>query len=168
MYPYYSKNLNDKNEVKVSSFENLNMEQENSQEEFENYVLDMILQALEQENEDMMYYEKLSTLVQDEKDKEVLRRIHLDDMKHFNMLNELYKDLSGKEPVLEYEEIEIDDKLPEEFLDAAEQKLENVDLYRNIMKSFLDVGIRDMIFSILTDEQAHSQKLNQLYNKHKK
>ncbi len=127
----------------------------------------MILCAIEQENNDMRYYEKLSTCVKDEKDRECLRRIHLEDMKHFNMFSGLYTNLTGKEPIFEYDEIDIENPLAEEFLEGAEQKLENVELYRNIMMAFLDVGIRDMIFEIITDEQRHAQKLNQLYYKYR-
>lgn len=166
MYPYFSNNTINKKEIKTYSYEKTDSDND-EQEEFENYILDMILEAIEQENEDARYYEKLSTIVKDKNDIDDLRRIHLEDTKHFNMLSELYTNLTGTEPNFEYDEIEIDDPLSEEFLEGAEQKLENVELYRNIMSSFLDIGIRDMLFEIITDEQKHAQKLNQLYSKYR-
>ena len=169
MYPYFSENKEIKEikeEIKPLSYEKTDLDND-EQEEFENYILDMILEAIEQENEDARYYEKLSTMVEDENDRESLRRIHLEDTKHFNMLSELYTNLTGREPIFEYDEIEIDEPLSEEFLDGAEEKLENVELYRNIMMAFLDISVRDMIFEIITDEQKHAQKLNQLYFKYR-
>lgn len=166
MYPYFSENKESREEIKPLSYEKTDFDYDD-QEEFQNYILDMILEAIEQENEDARYYEKLSTMVKDENDRENLRRIHLEDTKHFNMLSELYTNLTGREPIFEYDEIEIDDPLSEEFLDGAEEKLENVELYRNIMMAFLDISVRDMIFEIITDEQKHAQKLNQLYFKYR-
>ncbi|MDE6181816.1 MAG: ferritin-like domain-containing protein [Eubacteriales bacterium] len=168
MYPYFSNNNISKKEIKTSSYEKTDSDNDiDNQEEFENCILDMILDAIEESNEDSRYYEKLSTMVKDENDKASLRKIHLEDMKHFNMLSDLYTSLTGREPNFEIDEIEIEGSLADEFLEGAEDKLENVELYRNIMMAFLDIGIRDMIFEIITDEQNHAQKLNQLYYKYK-
>lgn len=169
MYPYFSKK---DDEIKATSYEKADlMHTENNidnQKEFENYVLDLIKGAIQQENHDMRYYEALSNMAPDNESKEYLRRIHLEDMKHFNMFSELYSDLSGKEPDFEWEEIDIDcNNLQKEFLKGFEQKCENIELYRNIMVAFLDVRIRDMLFEIITDEQNHMQKLNYLHNKFK-
>lgn len=136
-------------------------------DKFENEILDLILEAIEQENEDSKYYKELLKLVENDKDKEAIRKIYLDDKKHFKIFSEIYKSLTGKEPIFEDEEIEIDDTLLEELEDSIEQKLENVELYRLILSSFLDVGIRDLIYEIITDEQGHAQKLTNLSNKTK-
>lgn len=133
---------------------------------YEKYVLKMILEAIEEENESRLYFEQLANVVSNEEDKATLRKIYLDDTKHFNMLVELYKFLTGKEPKIEFEDIDIDYPLKDEFLDSIDDKLENIELYRNIMNSFLDTDIRDMLFEIITDEQGHIPRLYKLLKKY--
>lgn len=170
MNPYFQNKI-EEDEIKTNDLDD-NLEDKLEEkfdldDRFEDEILELILKAIEQENEDSKYFEKLANLIQNEKDKEDIRKIYLDDKKHFKIFSEIYKSLTGKEPIFEDEEIEIDDTLPEELEDSIEQKLENVELYRLILSSFLDVGIRDMIYEIITDEQSHAQKLTKLYNKNK-
>ncbi len=163
MYPYYTQNKEEKAKTLALSSK-AEVSANKDDEDFSKYVLQMILSAIEQENYDMMYYNQLLNYTTDEEEKEVLRRIYLDDIKHFNLLKELYKCLTDEPISFDYDEIEIGDNITKEFKNSFEQKLENVELYRNILKSFLDTCIRDMLFEIITDEQMHAQKLNNLYN----
>lgn len=162
MYPYFEEDIN---KIKTNDLDDrFDLDEDDI---FENEILELLLEAISQEDEDIRYFQKLEKMLKNTKDKDMIRKIMLDDKKHFKIFSEIYKSLTGKEPIFEKEEVEIDDSLIEEIFDSIEQKLENVELYRLLLSSFLDVGIRDLIFEIITDEQAHAQKLTQIHNRNK-
>ncbi len=150
MYPY---NLE---QIKI-------MSEEDSQK---NKITEMLILALEDELKDKDYYMQMMDQVNDKEVKEILRQMSLDEQKHYKYLSQIYKQLTGNEPVVQVGKVEISGNILEEITKAFFGELEAVEVYRRLMFLFLNLQIRDMIYEIITDEQAHAAKLNYLYTKY--
>ena len=90
-----------------------------------------------------------------------------DEYKHRRLFEEIYSALTGAAP-LPHKNIfkpENIDNLTEVFTDSLFGELDAVELYRDIMFSISNTGIRDMIFEIITDEQSHADLINYLLPK---
>lgn len=171
MYPYFLnkdeldiKMCNDNSEFNMDDGSNMK-----NQADYRMYILQMIEDSILDGNKDMNYYERLSQRIQDEDDKNTLRRIHLNKMKHKKMLMEIYNMLTSEEPNLEgkYEEREIGDNLLQEFENSIERELEGSESYRVLLSSFEDLPVRDMVHEMLIDEQNNAQRMNHLYSKYR-
>lgn len=131
------------------------------------YLLDMIKEAIKDEQTDADYYGNLSEKVTEKDDKETLNKIKMDEIKHNKMFNDIYYQLTGERVETTPESVVIGDNLCEEFESSMFNELEAVEFYRKLLFAFLNLEIRDTLFEIITDEQAHAQKLNYLYCKYK-
>lgn len=129
-------------------------------------ILDMLLLALKDESKDQNYYEQLSKKVDNKEDAKILRQISLDEQKHYKYFAQIYKRLTGKNPSVQFEKAEVGNNIVGEFAQAIFEELGAVEFYLRLMFLFLDLQIRDMIYEIITDEQAHASKLNYLYSKY--
>ncbi|WP_250277714.1 hypothetical protein [[Clostridium] colinum] len=170
MYPYFSKK--DETIEKKDILENDldDKIEEKLENDFRTHIIESIGEAIKEQDENSRYYEKLYNIVKDEKDKNTLRQIHLNETKFKNIFMKLYKMLTGKDFELreDYEEIDLDDNISEEFYDSIEDQLENIEFYRILMSAFSDLPIRDMIYEIIVGKQKNAQLLSNLYNKYKK
>nr|WP_317359314.1 ferritin-like domain-containing protein [uncultured Tyzzerella sp.] len=174
MYPYFSKK--DKNiaaqSVEAKDLDDLienRAEDKTEEDDFRRYIIEALEDAIENQQENSIYYEKLYNIVTNEKDKDILRQISLDEMKYKKIFMDIYKMLTGKEAKIRenYEDIDIDDSLGEELFDSIEEQLEDVEFYRMLMSLFADLPVRDMIYEIIVGKQKNSQRLSNLYNKYK-
>mgnify|MGYP001859814192 CR=1 FL=1 len=170
MYPYFSKKQNDISvkEVAKKDLDDL-LESEVEKDDFRRYVLEALIDAIEDQHESSLYYEKLYNIITDEKDKDILRQISLNEMKYKNIFMELYKMLTGKDAVIreKFEDIDIEDSLSEELFDSIEEQLEDIEFYRMLMSLFADLPIRDMIYEVIVGKQRNAQRLSNLYNKYR-
>ena len=132
-----------------------------------NFILDLIKEAICDETRDSIYYEELSRKISNPEDQEILRKIHLDEEKHKKIFSELYKEISGKECEFSFSPKNISDNMLQNFSESLISELETVEFYRKILFSFLDLTVTDLMYEIITDEQAHAQKLNYLYSKYR-
>lgn len=143
-----------------------NAESNDSYEEYaslDEYILELIREAISDEYRDANYYEELSKMANTPEAQRVLRKIHLDELKHFKIFQEIYYQLTGEKAEVNYEKSEIEGSLAENYSKSIFNELEAVEFYRIILFSFLNIPIRDWLYEIITDEQAHAQKLNYLY-----
>ncbi len=130
-------------------------------------VIDMINDALEDEYRDYYKYMALSEKMADGTDAETVKSMAYDEYKHRRLFEEIYTALTGAAPlppknIFKPENI---DNLTEVFTDSLFGELDAVELYRDIMFSISNTGIRDMIFEIITDEQSHADLINYLLPK---
>lgn len=163
MYPYnlQQNKVGDK-EIKIMADEK-NDEMNNKADE---KILDMLIIALKNENEDKNYYKSLMERVSNEEDAKIINQISLDEKKHYNYLMQIYKRLTGQTLSLEDEQVKLQDNLVDNFAKSIFDEIEAVEFYRRLMFIFLDLQIRDMIYEIITDEQAHATKMNYLFSKY--
>lgn len=131
------------------------------------YILKLIEEAIADEQKDSDYYYRLSQVVEFPEDKEIIRKMHLDESKHEKIFKEIYAHLTGEEPPeQEFTPRTISDNLTDNFKEDIFGELEAVEFYRKLYTMFLNVEIRDWLYEIITDEQAHAQKNNYLYSKY--
>ncbi len=183
MYPYNINNLkqrnnNNNNKTKVnpnnqtpintpspvvtSTSENINLTQSNKE------ILSMIEESLSGELHDHEYYRQLHALFDDANDKEIIRRLSLDELKHKKLLEELYKKISGKEPAIpKIEEIKISRNLLAELSKSINNEYMVSDFYKKLYLMLKEPQYRDIIFEIMMDENNHAGKLTYLYAKNK-
>jgi rubrerythrin len=127
--------------------------------------LNLILEALGDETHDRMFYEYLLQIAPDRKQCKIIESIRNDEIKHFEMFQIIYEEITC-EPPCEPQEYEF--KEPKSYCDAIEKalfgELKAVEVYRKIMFGLCSQRHRDMLFEIITDELKHSVKWNFLYN----
>ena len=132
-------------------------------------LADMLIDAIHDEVSDFNKYIALSRNVTDKEDSEIVRAMAYDEYKHRRIFEEIYKSLMGSSPDIPAQEYPSNSKnLVESFTDSLFDELEAVELYREIMSAFENLDIRDMVFEIITDEQAHADILNYLIAKYRK
>ncbi|MPM83916.1 hypothetical protein SDC9_130986 [bioreactor metagenome] len=159
MYPYITNKTQKLNNVKLSNAKLVMSEEEPT-------IQDMIIDAIKDEEHDFKYYSALSDAITDPTDAETVKSMSLDEYKHKRLLEEIYYALTGAMPQPVEVEIEpISNNLKEEFSNSLFKELEGVELYRELMTSFESLGVRDLFFEILTDEQSHADMLNYLIQK---
>ncbi|GIP22077.1 ferritin-like domain-containing protein [Paenibacillus sp. J22TS3] len=133
----------------------------------EDIVLNLILQSIQGERNDELFYDFLIKMAPDEQQKEVIKGIRDDERKHNRMFRELYTRLTGTAPTPKEEPLE---QLPETYLEGLEKallgELRAFEKYRTIYLH-IQPEYRDWIFEIMTDEIKHAGYYNWLYAKNK-
>lgn len=131
------------------------------------YILEMLKSALADEATDANYYDRLAKMMTCPEDSELVHRIHHDENKHYNILKNIYYELTGEKiNDVEYEEKELSPVLWQNFANSVISELDGAEFYRKLLFSFLNVEIRDWMTEIMTDEQAHAQIMNYLFSKY--
>lgn len=167
MYPYICKQDLENEEIeKKDVFDR--------DDDFREDIIDAIEDAIEDQYEKSRYYERLYNKITNEKDRGILRRISLDELKFKKIFDKIYKLLTGKNYVIK-NDVDLDDlydddddTILEELYDSIEDQLESVDFYRMLMSMFKDLPIRDLIYEVIVGKQRNAQNLSNLYNKYKK
>ncbi|GFI61463.1 hypothetical protein IMSAG049_00622 [Clostridiales bacterium] len=156
MYPYnINKKYPDKSDIKLVMSADAQT------------ISEMLYDAIDDENEDFAKYTALANIIGNNEDSEILRSISYDEYKHRQLFEEIYTMLVGKRPEIKEEAEEIKpNELREELVDQLFDEMEAVEMYRELMAAFGNSEIRDIIFEIITDEQAHASILNYLINKY--
>lgn len=126
----------------------------------------LIRKAVAGETKDRKFYQYLIDTAPTREDKEIIASIRDDELKHYDMFREIYKDITGQYPVPLGEETF---EKPSNFLDGIRQalfgELSAVEMYRKIYYGLKARKHRDMLFEIISDELKHSAKYNYIYTK---
>ncbi|EDS76312.1 putative rubrerythrin subfamily [Clostridium botulinum C str. Eklund] len=132
----------------------------NNQEKLKE-ALSLIKSSVSGEKEDEMFYDYLITLAPNDKQKDIIITIRNDERKHNKMFKNIYKDITGKDVVIEKEEKFVE---PKSYIKGIEKalfgELSAVEKYRKIMAALPYTMYRDMLFEIITDEIKHAVKYN--------
>ena len=128
-------------------------------------VLDLLIEGMKDKLQDCEYYSKLATTAEIAIDKEVLRQIALDDEKHLRLYENIYLQLAGMKIDITVKSRTIGNDLIDEYTKSIFNELSEVEFTRKIYFVFADLDIRDMLYEIITDDQAHATKLSYLYAK---
>lgn len=127
------------------------------------YILDLINMAIEEKHASSKYFEELIKMISNPEDEKILRKIYLDELKNTKIFEEIYYQLTGEKSEPDFESIEVEGDLAQNYAKSILNKLENVEFYRRILFSFLNVPIRDWLYEVITDEQSDAQRLQYLY-----
>ena len=168
MYPYFSKQNEATNQIIKKDLDDA-MENKIEQDDFRTYIIDALKEAIEEQDENSRYYEKLYNMLTDEKDKNVLRQVYLNELKYKKIFEEIYKMITGTDANIreDFEEIEIDNNITEELYNSIEEQLDDIEFYRMLMSAFADLPIRDMIYEVIVGKQRNAQQLSNLYNEYR-
>ncbi|ABK60961.1 ferritin-like domain-containing protein [Clostridium novyi] len=132
----------------------------NNQEKLKE-ALSLIKSSVSGEKEDEMFYDYLISLAPTDKQKDIIITIRDDERKHNKMFRNIYKDITGKDVVIEKEEKFVE---PKSYIAGVEKalfgELSAVEKYRKIMADLPYTIYRDMVFEIITDEIKHAIKYN--------
>lgn len=131
------------------------------------YILEILKEAIKDEANDADYYWNLSNKMSSQEDKDILRKIRTDELKHNKMFKDIYYQITGERIDSNAESKKISNDVVSEIENSIFNELDTVEFYRKLMFAFLNLEIRDMLYEIITDEQAHAQKLNYLYAKYR-
>ncbi len=130
-------------------------------------ILDLLIEALTDEQKDFVYYGKLMNMARSQEDKDIIRDIQMDEQKHFMLLSDIYYKLTGRKPKIEAEVKPIGRDLLAEYEKSIFGELGGNEFYRKLYFAFMNVQFRDIIFELMSDEMAHAVKFNYLYSKNK-
>jgi rubrerythrin len=131
------------------------------------YVIEMLNDMLVDEATDAAYYKKVAEIINDSADSDIVRRISMDEEKHYKMLKDIYKKLEGEE----MQDAVANDKTlanntADIFSSAVMGELAGAEAYRTLMFALANPQLRDYVFEILTDEQEHAALMNYLFAKY--
>ncbi len=128
-------------------------------------VVELLTEVMENEQMTAKYYEKMMQALKDETGKKMYREARMDEIKHFKIMQEIYYRLAGSKPVIKSKEPIGLGELRSEVEKSIMDKVEVADLIRKIY-FVLEVPIlKDMVFEVLMESQAHAIKFTFLYGK---
>ena len=142
---------------------------DNSIEEINRYIIQMVTEAIKDEMEDSRFYSTIANTLEDENDSKIFYKIACDEKKHEKIFSEIYEMLTGEsfsDDGMDCDKKPISDNMAENFSNALFGELSAVEFYRKLYFAFLNPELRDALFEIITDEQGHAQILNYMYSKY--
>jgi len=130
---------------------------------YDRKLLQLLKEAMLDEKKD---YRKYRTMVEMTDNKDIIEQIRFayeDEAKHYEMFQEIYEEIAGRDIQLKAPEQE----LPDRFIDAVKSSINGelgaVELYRDIRAMLKGKKYRDMVYEIITDEQEHATRFVYLY-----
>lgn len=144
-----------------------NLNSYNAAVEYRKENFDMAVKYMEEiigkEKIDDKFYEYLLDLASTKEEKEIIKSIKDDKIKHNKILNKIYTELTRKN--IEYQEMG-NLKKPQNFVEGITEALFSqitlIGKYRKIMMSIPYFVYRDMLLAIITDAIKHGIKYNYL------
>ena len=128
-------------------------------------AIELIRQSVLDEKNGEMFYSVLIEQAPTEKDKDIISSIRENEIKHNNILRDLYYNLTGQmipmnysEPTMENNNLSYEENLEK----ALFGELDAVVKYRKILGTMPSGRAYTLIMSILTDELRHASKYNYL------
>jgi rubrerythrin len=123
----------------------------------------LLIEAMKDERADRAKYGVMKDMAKDDKIKRQINFAYEDEGKHYRMFQQILYMLTGRMVDIPLPKAEIDNlkKAVEASIDG---ELEAVELYRKIQSMLPSIGLRDMLFEIITDEQEHAIRFTYLYS----
>ena len=103
------------------------------------------------------FYAELMALAEDPMVKDFIDHAREDEEKHYRMLGELYRELTGRTYEVGPDKVEYAG-LREGLKIALDDELEAAEEYRDVYLSTKDQRIRDLFFELMTDEMEHATR----------
>ncbi|MDI3535179.1 MAG: hypothetical protein PWQ82_1544 [Thermosediminibacterales bacterium] len=136
---------------------------------FTNYYefINNVQRAIVDEIEAAKFYRELKKMAPSELHTENIQHAIDDEVKHRNMLTQLYMALTGRPPMVMGAPSSSCNIISEEYreglLKAFHDELEAAEFYRSMLFSTTSTPIRDILFEIMTDEMEHADRFELLY-----
>jgi len=131
-------------------------------------ALELIKEAVSGETEDRLFYEYLISVAPSEEDKNIIKGIRDDEIKHFGMFREIYREFTGENlPIVTDGKFQKPKSYCEGLRDALLGEQRAVEKYRKILFALRDRRQINKLVEIITDELRHGSLYNYLYSKNK-
>lgn len=127
-------------------------------------LIDLIIEAMKDERNDRVKYKMMMDMTKKDKIKEQIRFAYEDEGKHYKMFQYIFYQLTGKQIDIPVPEVEEDDELIDAVETSINGELGAVELYRKIQSMLPNIGLRDMLFEIITDEQEHATRFTYVFS----
>ncbi len=169
MYPYNTPNsVQDTNNLNTRESTLTTMSLQHDEK-----LLNLLQIALQEAEDSAQTYQKFLNEKEMEKDFPILRTAYLDEIKHQNLIREIYYQIFHEHLSSDNTDTEVNHKGEYlHYLDSLENmllsELENMDFYRELFSLIPDNPVKDMLLEIIMDKQDHSVRLQHLYCKYKK
>ncbi len=137
------------------------------EKKYNEHIITMLKESMRDEKTDVDYYAQMMEEMVSEGDKEIIRDIRNDEIKHYKLLQEVYYELVGDKTEVKAGKKSITGHVLRDIENSLFAELDAVANYRKLYFSFLTLSIRDIFFEIMSDEQIHATKLSYLYAKYK-
>jgi len=132
--------------------------------DYDRKLLQLLKEAMLDEKKDYRKYRSMAEMTDNREIIEQIRFAYEDEAKHYEMFQEIYEEITGRDIQIKAPEQEN----PDRFIDAVKSsingELEAVELYRDIRAMFKGKKHRDMLYEIITDEQEHATRFVYLYS----
>lgn len=125
-------------------------------------ILDMVLEAIADERGYTEYYTKLMKMAKSQDEKNILNEIRIDGQKHEKIFRRIYYILTGKEVLVETEVKSIGNNIKDEYKKSIFRELETVEFHKKLHVVMKNQDLRNMLYDVITDKQAHAIKLTYL------
>ena len=131
-------------------------------------ISEMIIDAINDETGDYKKYTALASMIDNADDSETVKSMSYDEFKHKRLFEEIYYSLTGlTAPEAKEAAEEVYEDITEALTESLFEELEAVEMYREIMAAMENEAVKNMLFEIITDEQAHADLINYLLSKNK-
>lgn len=105
------------------------------------------------------FYQELQNQVPGEDLKDYVNHAREDEQKHYRMLGELYRELTGRTYEATAQKIEFPD-LASGLKRAMDDEYEAAEEYRDVYLKYNNRRVRDLFFELMTDELEHATRFN--------
>lgn len=120
-------------------------------------LLALIIIAMEYEVDQATTYKEMFEASTDEETRDILRSMYLDENRHKVLLNEVYTQLSGAgAPEIIPKEVNLNPNNVDQLKRNILWEIGEAELYRDLTLMLDDDYLKDIIQSILNDEQNHA------------
>ena len=122
-------------------------------------IIEILMEAMITEEKHIDYYTKLIKMTNVGEEKNIMKSILADEIKHRKLLGSIYESILGKQGVTSPVDSYVGGDFSRACSTGALDKFESVELYKGLYLMVRPSGVRDVLFDILMDEQSHINKL---------
>lgn len=122
-------------------------------------LVPLVEQFMRDEASAAVFYAQLADQVQDAAVRDYIRHAMEDEQKHYRMLGDLYRQLTGRTYEARPEPPAVPDLLTG-LKRAMDDEYEAMEQYRDVYLKSRDQNIRNLFFELMTDELEHATRFN--------
>lgn len=126
-----------------------------------------LIEALKGEQDAQEFYKRLLTMAKDSEDKNIISKIYGDEGEHFNNFSKLYKQITGRNPMLPPpQKPNIHDYLTG-IRKAIMDETDTYAFYKDTFMCTNNAAAKEIFLDAFTDENEHAIRFNYLFTKNK-
>ena len=131
-------------------------------------IKEMLADAIDDKAEDYAKYLYVAEAVGNGEEAELIKTVAYNDYKNQRLFEEIYKALTGETPEPPpVQPRNFDSDLGRIIHDGFFEKLEQIEMFREIMAAFENNCIRDILFEIISDDRSHAMIFNYILTKNR-